>query len=98
MFLSFIALDFKKAGAEFIHLVDLEGARDGTTPNIDVVEKIAKETNLFTEIGGGIRDEKTLEKYLKIGVDRVILGTAAVENPEFLASALKKYGKKMEQL
>lgn len=90
-----IALDFKKAGAEFIHLVDLEGAKDGTTPNIDVVEKIIKETGLKTEIGGGIRSRETLEKYLSIGVSRVILGTAAVTDREFLLWAVEKYGERI---
>ena len=90
-----IALDFKKCGAEFIHLVDLEGAKDGTTPNISVVEKIIKETGLKAEIGGGIRSRETLEKYLSIGVSRVILGTAAVTDREFLLWAVEKYGDKI---
>ena len=71
-----IAFDFRNKGAEFIHLVDLEGAKDGTTPNIDVVEKIVKETGLRAEIGGGIRSRETLKKYIDAGVSRVILGTA----------------------
>ena len=90
-----IACDFKRAGAEFIHLVDLEGAKDGTTPNIDVVEKIIKETGLKVEIGGGIRSRETLEKYFNIGVARVILGTAAVTDREFLLWAVEKYGDKI---
>lgn len=90
-----IALDFKASGAEFIHLVDLEGAKDGTTPNIDVVEKIIKETALKCEIGGGIRNREILEKYLDIGVSRVILGTAAVNDREFLLWAVEKYGDKI---
>ncbi len=90
-----IAQDFKNAGAEFIHLVDLEGAKDGTTPNIDVVEKIIKETGLKAEIGGGIRTMETLEKYLSIGVSRVILGTAAVTDREFLLNAVEKYKEKV---
>ncbi len=90
-----IALDFKKAGAEFIHLVDLEGAKDGTTPNIDVVEKIIKETGLKAEIGGGIRSKETLEKYLSIGVSRVILGTAAVTDRDFLMWAVDTYKEKI---
>lgn len=90
-----IAQDFKNAGAEFIHLVDLEGAKDGTTPNIDVVEKIIKETGLKAEIGGGIRTMETLEKYLSIGVSRVILGTAAVTDREFLLNAVEKYKEKI---
>ncbi len=90
-----IAFDFKNAGAQFIHLVDLEGAKDGTTPNIDVVEKIIKETGLKAEIGGGIRSKEVLEKYLTIGVSRVILGTAAVTDKEFLLWAVEKYGDKI---
>ena len=89
------AKDFEKNGASFLHLVDLEGAKDGTTPNIDVVERIVKETNLFTEIGGGIRSMETIDRYIEIGVDRVILGTSAVENPQFLKDALSKYGDKI---
>ena len=90
-----IALDFKNAGAEFIHLVDLEGAKDGTTPNIDVVERIIKETGLKAEIGGGIRSREVLEKYLSIGVSRVILGTAAVNDREFLLWAVENYKEKI---
>lgn len=90
-----IAIDFKNSGAEFIHLVDLEGAKDGTTPNIDVVEKIIKKTGLKAEIGGGIRSRETLEKYLSIGVSRVILGTAAVTDREFLLWAVESYGEKI---
>lgn len=90
-----VAKDFEQKGACAIHLVDLEGAKFGTTPNIDVVEKIVKNTNLFTEIGGGIRDIETVDKYISIGVDRVILGTAAVENPELLSLAISKHGDKI---
>ncbi len=90
-----IARDFEKCGAKFIHMVDLEGAKDGTTPNIEIVKQIANETSLFVEIGGGIRDIETAEKYINSGVGRVILGTAAVENEEFLIEAVKKYGEKI---
>ncbi len=90
-----VAKDFEKQGATCIHLVDLEGARDGTTPNIDVVEKIARQTSLFCEIGGGIRTMETVERYLNSGVDRVILGTAAVNDPEFLRQAIAAYGEKI---
>lgn len=86
-----VAKDFEKCGATFIHLVDLEGAKNGTTPNIDVVRKTADYTSLDIEIGGGIRDEETVKKYLDIGVNRVILGTAAVTDDEFLTSVVKKY-------
>ncbi len=90
-----VAREFKKAGAEYIHLVDLEGAKDGTVPNIDVVESIVKESGLFVEIGGGIRSLDTVERYISLGVGRVILGTAAVENEEFLRAATEKYGDKI---
>ena len=90
-----IAEDFKNSGADFIHIVDLEGAKDGTTPNIDVIEKIISETGLFAEVGGGIRSMDVLEKYFKIGVGRAILGTAAVTNEEFLLKAVDAYGDKI---
>ena len=90
-----IARDFENAGATHIHMVDLEGAKDGTTPNVDIVKQVANDTNLFVEIGGGIRDMDTVEKYLLAGVGRVILGTAAVTDSEFLKSAVKKYGDKI---
>ena len=90
-----IARDFELTGATHIHMVDLEGAKDGTTPNLDIVSQVANETGLFVEIGGGIRDMTTVEKYLSAGVGRVILGTAAVTNPEFLKEAVTKYGDKI---
>jgi phosphoribosylformimino-5-aminoimidazole carboxamide ribotide isomerase len=90
-----IAEDFKKNGAQFIHIVDLEGAKDGTTPNIEVIRKIISETGLFAEVGGGIRSMDVLEKYFEIGVGRAILGTAAVTNEEFLLEAVSAYGEKI---
>ena len=90
-----VARTFKACGAEYIHVVDLEGAKDGTTPNIDVVERIAKETGLFVEIGGGIRSMAVLERYFEAGVSRAILGTAAVSDEDFLKEALAKYGEKI---
>ena len=87
-----VALDFVKAGATCIHMVDLEGARDGTTPNLAIVREIAEKTPLFTEIGGGIRSMETVRAYLDAGVDRVILGTAAVTDRDFLINAVKTYG------
>ena len=90
-----IARDFVAQGATHIHIVDLEGAKDGTTPNIDIVRQVANETELFVEIGGGIRNIETVEKYLSAGVSRVILGTAAVNDTEFLKSAVKQYGDKI---
>ena len=87
-----VARDFEAAGATHIHMVDLEGAKDGTTPNLTIVERVAKETSLKVEIGGGVRDMATVEKYLAVGVDRVILGTAAVTDEVFLRAAVEKYG------
>ena len=90
-----IALKFKEAGAKYIHLVDLEGAKDGTTPNIDVVKDIKKTTGLFCEIGGGIRSMETIQKYIDAGLDRIILGTKAVEDEAFLKDALAAFGDKI---
>lgn len=90
-----IARDFEREGAGFVHLVDLEGARDGTTPNLEIVRQIARETSLFTEIGGGIRDMETVRAYLENGVDRVILGTAAVKDEAFLKAAIAEYGEQI---
>lgn len=87
-----IAERFLSAGATHIHIVDLEGAKDGTTPNINIVEEITKKTGLFVEVGGGIRNMETLDKYMAAGVGRAILGTAAVTDEEFLIAAVKKYG------
>ena len=90
-----IALDFAAKGAAHIHLVDLEGARDGSTPNMRTVLRIREESGLFCEIGGGIRSMETVDSYLSAGLDRVILGTAAVENEDFLKEAVQKYGEKI---
>ncbi len=86
-----IARDFEKCGATFIHMVDLEGAKNGTTPNLDIVRKVIEYTNLNVEIGGGIRDDETVRKYIDLGVKRVILGTAAVTDDEFLRRSVSKY-------
>lgn len=90
-----IARDFESCGAGYIHMVDLEGAKDGTTPNLSVVEQIAGETSLFVEIGGGIRSMETVDRYFAAGVSRVILGTAAVNDETFLREAAGKYGEKI---
>ena len=86
-----IARKFQECGATYIHMVDLEGAKNGTTPNIDEVRKVVDYTDLKVEIGGGIRDEETVQKYIDIGVERVILGTAAVTDDEFLRKMVAKY-------
>lgn len=90
-----VARDFEKAGAEFIHIVDLEGAKNGTTPNLDIVKDIAKNTGLFVEIGGGIRSMETVRAYLDNGVGRVILGTSAVTDEDFLVDAVNTYGERI---
>ena len=90
-----VARDFKAAGATHIHLVDLEGAKLGTTPNLSVIVNIKKETGLFTEVGGGIRSMETIDTYLSAGIDRVILGTAAVTDEGFVEKAVAKYGDKI---
>ncbi len=90
-----VARDFKKSGASHIHLVDLEGAKTGETPNFDVACAIKRETGLFCEIGGGIRSMEVVEKYISAGLDRVILGTAAVTNEGFVQEAVEKYGEKI---
>jgi phosphoribosylformimino-5-aminoimidazole carboxamide ribotide isomerase len=90
-----IAADFAAQGATHVHLVDLEGARSGETPNLDTVVRIRMESGLFCEIGGGIRSMKTVETYLNAGLDRVILGTAAVEDEDFLRKSVAAYGEKI---
>ena len=90
-----IAKQFEDAGAEYIHLVDLEGAKVNSTPNFEHVKSIAQNTGLKVEIGGGIRSVETVEKYLNAGVWRVILGTAAIQDPKFLKSCVDKYGEKV---
>ncbi len=90
-----VARDFESCGAGFIHMVDLEGAKDGTTPNLEVVKRIVDNTSLFVEIGGGIRSMEVADRYIESGVGRVILGTAAVSDREFLTAALKKHGERI---
>ncbi len=90
-----VAADFKAAGATHIHVVDLEGAKSGETPNIDTVTALSKIEGLFVEVGGGIRSMAVVERYLSAGVDRVILGTAAVKDEAFLREAVARYGEKI---
>lgn len=90
-----VARDFESNGAEHIHIVDLDGAKSGKTPNIDTVKRIVENTKLSAEIGGGIRSLDSIEKYISIGVNRVILGTAAVTNENFLREAVKNFGDKI---
>ena len=90
-----VALDFKAAGTACIHLVDLEGAKSGQTPNLATVCAIKEATGLFCEIGGGVRSMDVVKAYLEAGVDRVILGTAAVTDEAFLKAAVAAYGEKI---
>lgn len=90
-----VAVGFKNDGAEYLHLVDLDGAKSGKTDNFDVIREIVNKSGLKVEIGGGIRNMETVKKYLDTGVMRVIIGTAAITNPEFLDKALEKYGEKI---
>ena len=90
-----IGRDFTAKGATHIHLVDLEGAKSGTTPNFDTVCAIKAATDAFCEIGGGVRNMEVIDRYLSAGIDRVILGTAAVTEPGFVEEAVKKYGERI---
>ena len=90
-----IAKDFENSGVTELHTVDLEGARDGGTPNIEIIKSFVENTKLNVEVGGGIRSMDTVKAYLDAGVRRVILGTAAVTDPEFLKTAVDTYGDKI---
>ena len=86
-----IAETFYKAGAACLHLVDLEGAKTGETPNLETIKRIREAAPLFVEVGGGVRSMEVVERYLNAGIDRVILGTAAVTDPAFLREAVETY-------
>ena len=90
-----VAKSFAAAGAKYLHVVDLEGAKDGGTPNLETIQNIVENGGLSVEVGGGIRSEEVIQKYLDAGVFRVILGTAAVQNPAFLEEMVQKYGEKI---
>lgn len=90
-----VAKDFEKNGATHLHLVDLEGAKDGSAKNLETIKSILDKTHLFTELGGGIRNIETVDMYINIGIDRIILGTAAVKDEEFLLRAVDKYKEKI---
>ena len=87
-----VALSFREAGAENLHLVDLDGAKDGTTENFDLLGRIIRETGLFVEVGGGIRDRERIVRYLEAGASRVILGTAALKDPDFAEASAREFG------
>lgn len=90
-----VARSFRDAGAEYLHVVDLEGAKTGETPNIELISRIIKEIGLKTEVGGGIRSAETVKKYIEAGVLRVILGTAALTQAGFVNEMVKLYGDKI---
>ena len=90
-----IALDFQNQGASYVHIVDLQGAKTGQTPNLSVIQEIAQNTHLFIEVGGGIRSMDTIDQYVQLGIHRVILGTAAVTQPGLVEEAVLKYGEKI---
>ena len=90
-----VARDFIAAGAGYLHVVDLDGAKDGTLANFDTIAAIVRQGGLSIEVGGGIRSEETIQKYLDAGVYRVILGTAAITQPDFLENMVAKYGEKI---
>ena len=90
-----VAKYFEECGAKYLHVVDLEGARDGSLANLETIKDIIKNTGLFVEVGGGIRSIETVKKYIDAGAKRVIIGTAAVTDPEFLETAVKEYGEKI---
>ena len=89
------ARKFAREGAKWVHMVDLNGAKDAYPVNRDIFLRIAKETGMNTELGGGIRDMKTIESYLEEGISRIILGSAAVKNPGLVAEAVKEFGDKI---
>lgn len=90
-----IAIEMQRLGAENLHVVDLDGAKSGRLDNIETIKSIIDKTNMFTEVGGGIRSIETIERYLSAGVGRVILGTAAVTDPDLLSSAVREYGERI---
>lgn len=90
-----VAEDFARSGCGFIHIVDLEGAKCGEAVNFDTVKAIKEASGLFCEIGGGIRSLKVAEKYVSAGIDRIILGTAAVSDKAFLKEAISEFGDKI---
>lgn len=89
------AKKFLDAGAELIHMVDLDGAKDGTHPNYPVVRRVIEETDASVELGGGIRTMEDIARVLELGVKRVIIGSAAVKNPPLVKEACEKYGDKI---
>lgn len=90
-----IAVRWQNEGGEFIHIVDLDGARNGEMPNFDLIVRIADKLNIPIEVGGGVRNMECVEKYLDNGINRVIIGTSALSNPDFVKEAVAKYGERI---
>ena len=90
-----LAKTFEKKGARYIHLVDLDGAKEGTLKNKDIIVQVVNEVSIPVEVGGGIRNMESIQYYLENGVNRIILGTSALEDTKFLEIALEKYGEKI---
>ena len=90
-----VARSFKAAGADYLHLVDLDGAKDGDLVNFDTIKAIVEDVDMFVEVGVGIRDEERIKQYLDLGVGRVILGTIAVKDREFLEKMVSVYGERI---
>ncbi|HLS20602.1 MAG TPA: 1-(5-phosphoribosyl)-5-[(5-phosphoribosylamino)methylideneamino]imidazole-4-carboxamide isomerase [Bacillota bacterium] len=90
-----VAKQWEQKGAEYLHLVDLNGAKEGKSVNEAIIFSIAKETNIPIQVGGGIRSIQTVESFISAGVDRVIVGTAAINDRHFLKKAVQTYGKKI---
>ena len=90
-----IATDFYASGAKYMHVVDLEGAKSGETPNIETIKRLVRESDMFVEVGGGIRNIEVAKRYIDAGVGRVILGTAALTDRKFLVEAIRLFGEKV---
>lgn len=89
------ALDFQRAGARWVHMVDLDGARDGIRQNAEIVKAVASTVNAKVELGGGLRSMEDLEAVFALGVSRSVIGSAAVSDPDFLRSAVARYGERI---
>ena len=90
-----VAKEFYRCGARFLHVVDLDGAKSGKADNFETIKKIVEAAELSVEVGGGIRSMEIVDLYAGIGVDRIILGTAALTDPEFLKKAVSRYGERI---
>ena len=86
-----VARRWKDAGTRYLHLVDLDGAKDGSQVNSDVIQRIVKETGLVCQVGGGVRSQETIQSLLDLGLNRVIVGTRALREPEWFAEMADQY-------